>query len=82
MAAGMLEPLTRTLRGVREKAGVLQVEIAARAGVSRPVITRFEQHQTVPEVGLDTVVSAYAVECGVKWLELWETALAEARAAK
>jgi transcriptional regulator with XRE-family HTH domain len=79
MSAGMLEPLARILRGEREKAGVLQVEVAARAGVSRPVITRFERHQTVPEVGLDTLVSAYASECGVRWLELWEAALAEAR---
>jgi len=82
MVVGMLVPLTQTLRRTREKAGVLQVEVATRAGVSRPVITRFEQHQTVPEVGLDAVVSAYALECGVRWLELWEEAFAEARAAK
>lgn len=82
MYPGMLEPLARTLRGEREKAGVLQLEIAARAGVSRPVVTRFERHQVIPEVGLDTLVSSYAIECGVSWIELWEAALAEARKAK
>ena len=82
MSAGMLEPLARILRGEREKAGVLQLEVAARAGVSRPVITRFERHQIIPEIGLDVLVRAYAIECNVKWLELWEAALAEARKAK
>jgi predicted transcriptional regulator len=76
---GMLEPLASVLRSQREKTSVLQSEVAARAGVSRSVVTKFETRQVIPEIGLDRMVDAYAAECEVTWLELWELALAEAR---
>jgi transcriptional regulator with XRE-family HTH domain len=75
----MLQPLASVLRTKREEAGVLQVDVAARAGISRPAVTRFETRQIIPEIGLDTLVDAYAAECGVEWLELWELTLVEAR---
>jgi predicted transcriptional regulator len=82
MAAGILGPLTSVLRAKRKEAGALQVDVAVRAGVDRSVVTRFEMHQRVPEIGLDRMVDAYAEECGVGWLELWKRALALAQGAQ
>jgi len=75
---GILEPLAQVLRDIREEAGVLQIEVAARAGVSRSVITKFEQSQLGVEIGIDSLVDAYAEECKVDWLTIWRRALAEA----
>lgn len=75
----MLEPLAQVLRAERERLGVIQLDIATQAGISRSMVARFETRQVVPEIGLDQLVSAYAAELEVEWLELWELAFAAAR---
>lgn len=76
MPVGLLIPLGRILREVREGAGVLQVDIALKAGVSRSVVSRFESGRRWPEKGPDRLVAAYAEECGLSEGELWKRAAA------
>jgi transcriptional regulator with XRE-family HTH domain len=76
----MLQHLAKVLRAERERVGAIQIDVAARLGLNRSAISRFETDLIVPEVGLDELVDAYAQECGVGWLALWELAMAEARA--
>lgn len=79
MQADLLVPLGRVLREAREKADRKQIHIATRAGVSENVVSRLERGERWPEIGPDRLVAAYAVECEVGWLELWERATAAAR---
>lgn len=72
----MLGALGRALREARCEAGLLQVELAARAGVSRPVLSRLENGRRWPEADLDRIVSAYAVEAGREPVEVWDRAVA------
>jgi transcriptional regulator with XRE-family HTH domain len=75
----MLGSLARVLREAREAAKVSQLTIAIQANSSQAVVSRLEGQERWPEIGPDRMVDAYAEECGVEWLELWERALRLAR---
>ena len=68
--AGMLEALGRTCCELRMARGVMQARIAARAGVTDSVISRFEKGERWPR-RFERIVDAYAEECGVDGADLW-----------
>lgn len=77
----LLQALAQVLREEREAAGLLQVDVAARASVDRSVITRLEGAKRWPR-DPERLVAIYASECGKDPLALWERALEAAQNAK
>lgn len=67
--------LAGVLRQTREEAGLLQLDIARASGASRSAISKWETRGVIPAVGLDALIDAYAVECGVAGQTLWDRAL-------
>jgi hypothetical protein len=73
--ATMLEHLGRACLFARREAEVRQIDIGTAAGVSHTIVGRFENGTGVPRA-LDDMVAAYASECDVTVVELWQAAFA------
>lgn len=76
--ASVRDPIIKTLgavaRELREKQGVLAVEIGARIRHTEGVISRFERGETTPR-DLDLMVQGYADELGIAPEEIWRLAI-------
>lgn len=70
----MLRPLSDAAKGARLAAGRTQLDIATAAGVNQMTISRFERAVSWPQ-NVDTIIEAYADECGVDATELWRRAI-------
>ena len=74
MSMRLLDYAAPVLRSAREGAGLTQVQIAERAGVSHATISRLETRQTWPGGrSVESVIDAYVTAVGLTQLEVLET---------
>ena len=71
----MLDHLGRACLSARRGAGLRQIDIATVAGVSHGAVSRFETPGGGHPRDVEALVTAYASECAVPALSLWELAL-------
>jgi hypothetical protein len=70
----MLYWLAKAAEDARDRAGRLQVHVAASASVNQSTIDRFEKHIAWPR-DADRVINAYADDLDIASIHLWEEAL-------
>ena len=73
MSGRLLDYAAPVLRAAREGAGLSQVQIAERAGVSHATISRLETGHTWPGgQAVESVIDAYVTAVGLTQLEVLE----------
>jgi transcriptional regulator with XRE-family HTH domain len=73
--AGVLAHLGRVCFLARESAGLRQIDIALAADADDGIISRFESGKRVPR-DLESLIAAYAKECGAAPETFWLDAIA------
>lgn len=63
-----LSVLRNTVREARAARGWTQVELCARAGITKPTLIAIERYQKVPTV---EVMRKLAAALDIPWCELW-----------
>lgn len=71
----MLHWLGLAARDARERAGRLQVHVAASMGVNQITISRFERGERWPR-NVDVILAAYADDLDIDARDIWADALA------
>lgn len=78
--AGVLWHLGQVCREARERALLIQSDIAAAGGTNHATISRFESGESLPRrMTVDELVDVYARETNVHPAVLWQRALERSR---